>query len=165
MKHTEILEAASSTLKQREGLYGPAAGVFENIAKISSIICVKEISPYDVAMIIHVMKLVRMRESRTEADHYIDGVNYLAFAGEFADLQVSKDIAFGDDIKNLITNKEPAPAPIVETPLEKTIEEMAAQLVSDRAPVKEPETPVTRTADYMSSATISEFGLDKKPKK
>jgi hypothetical protein len=163
MKHTEILEAASSTLKQREGLYGPAAGVFENIAKISSIICVKEISPYDVAMIIHVMKLVRMRESRTEADHYIDGVNYLAFAGEFADLQVSKDIAFGDDIKSLITNKEPAP--IAETPLEKTIEEMAAQLASDRVPATGPETSISRASEYTSSATISEFGFDKKPKK
>lgn len=157
MKHTEILAVATSTLKQREGLYGPAATVFENIAKISSIICVKDISPYDVAMIIHVMKLVRMRENRTEADHYIDGVNYLAFAGEFAELQTSKDIAFGDDIKNLITTKEQAP---IETALEKTIEEMAAQLAPDHS-MATTEPPTDRVPDYLSG----DLTFEKKSKK
>jgi len=146
MKHTEILEAATFTLKQREGLYGPAGGVFENIAKISSIICVKDISPYDVAMIIHVMKLVRMRENRTEADHYIDGVNYLAFAGEFAGLQVSKDIAFGDDIKNLITRRdEPEPEP--------SVEDMAAKFAPE--PIIEPR--------KKSLLKTSDLGIDFTP--
>lgn len=159
MKHTEILEAATSTLKQREALYGPAAGVFENISKISSIICVKDISPYDVAMIIHVMKLVRMRENRTEKDHYIDGVNYLAFAGEFANLQSSKDIAFGDDIRNLLQTKESTPEPIVEAAPETTVEEMAAKL----APEPEPETDTSpyRTIDWNPGDLI----IDKKNKK
>ena len=103
------------------------------------------------------MKLVRMRESRTEKDHYIDGVNYLAFAGEFANLQSSKDIAFGDDLRNLIGNKEPVPEPVSETAPEPTVEEMAAKL----APEQEAEPISFRTSDF----DPSEFLSDKKSKK
>jgi len=124
MKHTDILVTATSTLKQREGLYGPAVEVFENAAKIASIICVKEVSAYDIAMIMTIVKMVRMRESRTEPDHYVDGVNYLAMAGEFANLQSSREIAFGDDIRELLGRRdEPEPEP--------SVADMAAKLAPE----------------------------------
>jgi hypothetical protein len=131
--------------------------VFENVSKIASTICVKEISPYDVAMILTVMKLVRMRESRTETDHYIDGVNYLAMAGEFANLQSSKDIAFGDDLRELITRKDdPAPEQ------EQTVEEMASKLAPEYPPGSIIEVPVEPS---IVSTVIDSFSRKKAPLK
>ena len=157
MKHTDILDTATSTLKQRGVLYGPAVEVFENVSKIASTICVKEISPYDVAMIMTVMKLVRMRESRTVTDHYVDGVNYLAMAGEFANLQSSKDIAFGDDIRELISRKEePIPEQVTGSEPEPSVEDMAAKLAPE--PVIEPRKKnVLKTADLPIDFTPSSF--------
>ena len=37
---------------------------------------------HDVALVLHAVKLSRLGGDRKNPDHYIDGVNYMAFAGE-----------------------------------------------------------------------------------
>jgi len=71
---------------------------FDRISKISTLILNKEISPYDVAMIMVALKLGRLQESRSLDDHYVDGINYMAFAAQFAKAQTSIETAIGDDI-------------------------------------------------------------------
>lgn len=89
--HKDILTTAAATLNDRGQQYGEADACFTRIAKLASIILNKDVSRYDVAMILHAVKLGRLQESRSKADNYIDGINYLAFGAEFA----SDDI--GDD--------------------------------------------------------------------
>lgn len=43
-----------------------------------------EVTPYEVAMIHVATKMARLQESRTVDDHYVDAMNYLAFAAQFA---------------------------------------------------------------------------------
>lgn len=57
---------------------------FDKISKIASIILGKQVTPYDVATILHAMKLSRISNDPTNPDHYIDGINYMAFMGQFA---------------------------------------------------------------------------------
>ena len=96
--HTEILSTAARTLRDRNIQYGSEEMCFDRISKISTLILNKEISPYDVAMIMVALKLGRLQESRSLDDHYVDGINYMAFAAQFANTQTSIETAIGDDI-------------------------------------------------------------------
>jgi len=43
-----------------------------------------EITAYEIAMIHVATKMARLQESRTMDDHYVDAMNYMAFAAQFA---------------------------------------------------------------------------------
>ena len=112
MNHIELLNSAVGMLKEKGQSYGPADECFERISIISSAILGKNISTYDAAIILHAVKLARMQSARTHEDNYIDGINYLAFAGEFASDPTSSDIAFEDDLRNIARKFAPtAPMP------------------------------------------------------
>ena len=51
-----------------------------------------------MAIILHCVKLGRLPTGRQTTDHYVDGINYLAFAAQFANLRTSVDTALEDDI-------------------------------------------------------------------
>jgi hypothetical protein len=44
------------------------------------------------------LKLGRLQEARTLDDNYIDGINYMAFAAQFAKAKTSIETAVEDDI-------------------------------------------------------------------
>lgn len=108
MKHTEILTSAVTILKDRALQYGPEEACFDRISSLASIILNKEISPYDVAIIQVCVKLGRLQEARTLKDNYIDTVNYIAFAAQFATGISSVQTAVSEDIKNLVDRLAPA---------------------------------------------------------
>jgi midasin (ATPase involved in ribosome maturation) len=126
--HTEILSTAARTLKDRHTQYGPAELCFDRISQIATLILNKEISPYDVTMIMVALKLGRLQESRGLDDNYIDGINYMAFAAQFAKAKTSIETAVEDDIvamakrlspkKSETTNEEdPVDASVVRASL------------------------------------------------
>jgi hypothetical protein len=82
--HTEILLHATRVLKDRTAQYGSPMRAHEDAASIASTMLKKHLTAYDIAMIMHAVKLSRMVADRHRLDHYEDGINYLAFAGEFA---------------------------------------------------------------------------------
>jgi midasin (ATPase involved in ribosome maturation) len=96
--HTEILSTAAKTLRDRHTQYGPAEMCFDRISQIATLVLNKEISPYDVTMIMVAMKLGRLQEARALDDNYIDGINYMAFAAQFAKAKTSIETAVEDDI-------------------------------------------------------------------
>ena len=96
--HTEILSTAARTLRDRHTQYGSEELCFDRISKIATVILNKEISPYDVSMIMVALKLGRLQDSRTLDDNYVDGINYLAFAAQFAKAKTSIETAVEDDI-------------------------------------------------------------------
>ena len=100
--HMDILDLAGITLSERESQYGPAAPCFDRASKLASIVLNKPISRYDVAMVLHALKLARLQENRANADNYVDGINYLAFAGEFIGGDESILIAAENDVAALI---------------------------------------------------------------
>lgn len=107
MNHREILKEAASLIAERGKEYGPEDACFQRSADLASIILNKSISKYDVAMILHANKLARLQESRTKADHYVDGINYLAFGAQFAQQNGSIAVAVEDDIKVMATRLAP----------------------------------------------------------
>jgi Domain of unknown function (DUF6378) len=94
MDHRDILTGAATVLNNRSQQYGDEYACFDRIAKLASIIINKELTSYDIAMILHATKLGRLQEDRDNPDHYIDGINYMAFGGQFSTkTNIEDDIA------------------------------------------------------------------------
>lgn len=100
--HMDILDTAGITLADRADQYGPAAPCFDRASKLASIILNKPVSRYDVAMVLHALKLARLQENRANPDNYVDGINYLAFGGEFIQAEESIIIAAENDVAAFI---------------------------------------------------------------
>lgn len=83
MNHMDILKNAIGIVGERGADYGDASECFDKIAKMAAMLLDKPVTRYDVAILMHCVKLARMTENRLKRDNYLDGINYLAFAGEF----------------------------------------------------------------------------------
>lgn len=112
MDYYNIMKNAAEVFNNRNPKYGDMRVGMENVAQIATIITGIQLSAHDVALVLHAVKLSRLNSDRKNPDHYIDGVNYMAFAGE------------------LITEDDPYK-------IEQAMQEMATQSVKDHEPESE----------------------------
>ena len=84
MEYENIMHSASEMFADRGAQYGDMKATLTRQAKIATLVLGRVITPYDVAMVMHAVKLGRLEGSRNKADNYIDGINYFAFAATFA---------------------------------------------------------------------------------
>ena len=84
MKHSHITNEALKILSARGDVYGTVRENHERIARIANEITGKSLLAHDIALILLAVKLSRIAQSPDHADSYIDAINYLSFAGEFA---------------------------------------------------------------------------------
>jgi len=77
------------TLRDRAAQYGPEDQLFDRISRIATVMLDRIITPYDVAMIHVATKMARVASNPRHLDNYVDGVNYMAFAAQFAEIQTS----------------------------------------------------------------------------
>ena len=91
-----ILEAAMALIDNRGVNYGGIEQNFDRAAKIASLKLDKNISPYEVAIVLESVKDARRAVSPDHYDSHIDGINYRAFAlllsGAQQDVPSSKDM-------------------------------------------------------------------------
>lgn len=93
MKRAEILYAAKEIVsKNREQDYGPPENNFTIIANLwNAYLGSNEITPEDVAIMMALLKIGRIRTGNGKADNYIDLAGYAACAGEIGSPAVRKD--------------------------------------------------------------------------
>jgi len=84
MHHKQSLINAAKIIDERAQQYGAPDTCFEKIARIATAVTGETYTEYDIALVMHCVKLGRMLENRKYEDNYIDAINYLAFAGQFA---------------------------------------------------------------------------------
>ena len=84
MKHSHITNEALKLLSARGAVYGTVRENHERIARIANEITGKALLAHDIAMILLAVKLSRIAQSPDYLDSYVDAINYLSFAGEFA---------------------------------------------------------------------------------
>jgi len=89
MNHKDVLSTAVVTLRDRAAQYGPEDQLFDRISRIATVMLDRIITPYDVAMIHVATKMARVASNPRHLDNYVDGVNYMAFAAQFAEIQTS----------------------------------------------------------------------------
>ena len=84
MDHTKILTDAVLILRDRDQQYGSMAETMNRACQIFELITGSPLSPYHANIFMTALKMARIRTSPGKLDNYVDGINYLAFAGEFA---------------------------------------------------------------------------------
>ena len=89
MKYTDIIREAVDKVDERGKEYGGVKDCFTASAEIASAILGKPITKAEVALVLHAVKLARLRYNPAHADSWVDGVNYVAFAGEFSTVDLS----------------------------------------------------------------------------
>ena len=83
MKREDVLNEANIIVsKDRESQYGSPENSFGEIAKLWSGYIGREITPHDVAIMMALMKIARIKCGKYKEDSYIDACGYIACAGE-----------------------------------------------------------------------------------
>ena len=123
MKYGDILTKSATIYNNRAAEYGDVNATTERVCVIYSTVTGEVITPYQVNMMLHCMKLARIRSDRKKADNYFDGINYLAFAAEAADIR--------DDV--------PVPTTMPRMPITDTMEDDIKAIAAKFAPVQNTE--------------------------
>ncbi len=82
-----ILRQAERIIRERAELYDKKGEMEDNFARIASLASLKldrEITPYMVAIILESVKDARRASNPLVVDTHVDGINYRAFAAQFA---------------------------------------------------------------------------------
>lgn len=86
MKRAEILEAATTCVcGKREQDYGKPEDNFQLIADLWSVYLDKDVNPEDVAIMMALLKIARIKTGTGTDDSYVDLAGYAACAGEIAE--------------------------------------------------------------------------------
>ena len=84
-KREECLRKANDMVNgSREGEYGSPENNFKTIAELWSVYLEREITPHDVAILMALMKVGRIKTGTFKADSYVDLAGYTACAYEIA---------------------------------------------------------------------------------
>lgn len=85
MNRTDILKKANEAIcGDREQDYGNPESNFSLIANLWSAYLCTDISAVDVAMMMSLLKVARVKSGRMHEDNFVDGAGYFACAGEIA---------------------------------------------------------------------------------
>ncbi|MBR3247897.1 MAG: hypothetical protein IKG03_05835 [Clostridiales bacterium] len=85
MKRKEILESAIHIVcAERQDQYGEPEDTFMGIAELWSVYLGRAVSAEDVALMMVLLKIARMKAGKFKADNYVDLCGYGALAYEVA---------------------------------------------------------------------------------
>jgi len=104
MNHTDVLTNAINILRDRDTKYGPVQEMFERTSKLASIILDRDVTPYEITVILKCLKDARKKYDRLNVEHYSDNINYEAFSYQFATAnadQAAEDAAMSELAKKL----------------------------------------------------------------
>ena len=84
-RKTTLEQAMSIVCKDREAQYGSPEDNFGVISALWSDYLGYNIEPHDVAILMALLKIARIKSGQCKADNYIDLAGYAACAAEIAD--------------------------------------------------------------------------------
>jgi hypothetical protein len=85
MNHIELLNESVSMLRDRGNDYGDENELFERTCIIFNLMTGLDFTPWHGAMWMTALKMARIKPNHQKLDNYVDGINYMAFAGQFAE--------------------------------------------------------------------------------
>ena len=83
-------EAVKCVCQDREGQYGSPENSFNEIAKLWTVWLGMKITPQDVAIMMTMLKIARIKTGHFKEDSYIDACGYLACAAEIQALEADQ---------------------------------------------------------------------------
>jgi hypothetical protein len=115
MEYRELMANAAKIFNDRNALYGDMRVCLDRTAQIATLITGIHLTPHDVALVLHALKLARLGNDRSNEENYVDGINYYAFAGELisaqhehAALNTAIEQSVSDELEKLRATVNPA---------------------------------------------------------
>ena len=90
MDYKDIIGEAITTIEDRGEDYGDVNEMFERVCGIYNLMTGESFTPWQANMFMTALKMARIRSNRSKADNYVDGINYMAFAGQFAQAKTER---------------------------------------------------------------------------
>jgi hypothetical protein len=84
MFYSDLMKESVRIYGERGKQYGEMQACMNKTASIASLIIGRTVTPIEVALVMHAVKMARMSQDIYNPDTYLDGINYLAIAGELA---------------------------------------------------------------------------------
>jgi hypothetical protein len=84
MRYDTILTSSAGILTERGQDYGAPEKCFGRAAALASVFFEREVTPFEIAMVMDFVKTARLMHDKTKVDSWQDKINYAAFAGHFA---------------------------------------------------------------------------------
>ena len=82
MEYKDILTESAKIFNDRNPKYGDMRISMDRAAQIATLITGLHMTAHDVSLVLHAVKLSRIGNDRANPEHYVDGINYFAFAAE-----------------------------------------------------------------------------------
>lgn len=99
MNNQEILATAQQTIGGRSKDYGDIKTNFTRAAIIASVTTNKNITPFDVALILSAVKQARLAHDPTNHDSWVDATAYQAIAAQLVDMPNRSNDAFTAEVE------------------------------------------------------------------
>jgi hypothetical protein len=103
MNHTDVLAEAVRILRERDAKYGDVQEMFERTAKLTSIILGREVTPYEITVMLKCLKDARKKNDLFNLEHYADNINYEAFTYQLVTANI--DRAADDAVTSALAKK------------------------------------------------------------
>lgn len=117
MNYLETMSQSVASVKENDLRFGPAEGVFETTAKLSTLMLGKTLTPYDIVTILRCLNDARKKYNPTGPYHYIENINLEAFALQFAVGQDAHSGISAAEVAEKFAASQMAPEVPSETPL------------------------------------------------
>jgi hypothetical protein len=110
MNTQEILATAQQTISGRGKDYGDIRTSFTRAAIIASVTTNKNITPYDVALIMSAVKQARLAHDSSNKDSWVDSAAYQAIAAQLVDIPSRSNDAFTAEVEAKLNEVQNASA-------------------------------------------------------
>ena len=110
MNNQEILATAQQTISGRGKEYGDIRTNFTRAAIIASVTTNKNITPYDVALILSAVKQARLAHDSSNHDSWVDSAAYQAIAAQLVDVPSRSNDAFTAEVEAKLNEVQNATA-------------------------------------------------------
>ena len=117
MNYLETMSQSVASVKENDLRFGPAEGVFETTAQLSTLMLGKTLTPYDIVTILRCLNDARKRYNPTGPYHYIENINLEAFALQFAVGQDARSEVAAAEVAEKFATSQTVP----ETPSETSL--------------------------------------------
>lgn len=88
MNHKDILAQSATLLRTRSEHHGAEEDVMDRACQIFGNITGSRLSLYEASIFMHSYEMARMKKSFRNLNSVLNGIDYLALAGQFADAEL-----------------------------------------------------------------------------
>ena len=101
MNHSDIIQSSTARINELEDLYGPKGLVFDQAARIATVMLNTHLTAYDISIIAMSLNLAQMQNNPNDPENYISAIVNVAFSAQFTTPDENQEEKLNEDIFEL----------------------------------------------------------------